>query len=189
MTRTSFIAIAGTLTLLAAIPPAAAQDATDTDVKTFAVIGNVPLLCSGGTLAGSDGTFDLGVLVDTTTGYLRTDLTAPPKLLTGAFCTARSTISVVATPMGAENYTTTPPAGFSREIDYTATASGWTTTPATYDTAAATNAAASQVRNSAFTGDITVSVADFATTGGSNLRPVADTSYRGLVTVTLSAAE
>lgn len=37
-------------------------------------------MASAATLTG-DGTFDLGVLVDLTTGQLRTDLSAPNKLL------------------------------------------------------------------------------------------------------------
>lgn len=189
MTRTNLAALAGTLLALAAPSAVAAQEATDTDTRTFAVTGNVPALCSGGTLSGADGTFDLGVLIDTTTGFLRTDLAAPAKVLSGAFCSARSTISITATRIAAQNFTATPTAGFSRQIDYTATASGWTPTAASFDTASATNANAAQSRNSAFTGDITVGIAGFATTGGSNLRPVADTSYRGLVTVTLSAAD
>jgi hypothetical protein len=188
MIRTSLFALAGTLAALSLSSAAAAQEASDTDTRTFAVTGNVPALCSGGTLVGNSGTFDLGVLIDTTTGFLRTDLTAPPKVLSGAFCSARSTISINATQIAAQNFTATPPAGFSRLVDYTATASGWTTTAASFNTAAATNANASQTRDNAFTGDITVSIANFATNGGANLRPVADTSYRGLVTVTLSAA-
>jgi len=179
-----------TLAMLAGPAVAAeAPAATDTDTRSFAVTGNVPALCSGGTLAGSDGTFDLGVLIDTTTGFLRTDLAAPAKVLSGAFCSARSTITVAATPITAQNFTAAAPAGFSRQIDYTATASGWTPAAATFDTAAAANAAAVQSRDSAFSGDITVGIANFATTGGATLRPVADTSYRGLVTVTLSAAD
>ncbi|WP_423603664.1 hypothetical protein [Sphingomonas sp. MS122] len=165
---------------------AAAQSATDT--KSFTVTGNVPALCSGGTIAGAGSTFDLGVLVDTSTGVLRTDLAAPPKTLTGAFCSAQSTITVAATPLAAQNFTATPPAGFSRSVNYTATASGWTTTPASFATGAATNAAATQTRATAFSGDITVGIGTFGTSGGNALRLVADTSYVGVVTVTLAVA-
>jgi len=179
----------GAAAVLICAPSAFAQTATDTDSKSFAVTGNVPALCSGGTLTGEGGTFDLGVLVDTTTGFLRTDLSAPARVLGGAFCSARSTITVNATRLAAVNYTAVPPAGFSRQVDYTATASGWTPTAASFATAAASNPAASQTRDNAFTGDIAVSVSDFATTGGTALRPVADTAYRGLVTVTLSAVQ
>lgn len=167
--------------------PAAAQSTSDT--SEFAVIGNVPALCSGGTISGANATFDLGVLVDTSTGLLRTDLAAPSKVITGSFCSARSTINVDADAMAAQNFTASPPAGFSRSVNYVATASGWTVTPASFDTAQAVNSAATQSRDTAFTGDITVALSNFATGGGNALRLVADTNYLGTVTVTLAAAE
>lgn len=181
------------LALAVAATPALAQSNGETggtsDTKEFAVIGNVPALCSGGTLVGDDATFDLGVLIDTSTGLLRTDLSAPDKILTGSFCSARSTINVDAEAMTAQNFTATPPAGFSRTVNYVATASGWTVTPASFDTALAVNSAATQSRDTAFTGDITVGLSDFATGGGSALRLVADTDYLGTVIVTLAAVE
>jgi hypothetical protein len=174
------------LALLALPGVALAQSTTDT--KNFAVTGTVPQMCAGGTLVGGNSTFDLGVLIDTTTGFLRTDLAAPNKVLTGAFCSGRSTITVSATAMAAQNFTATPPASFSRIVNYTATASGWTTTPASFTTGAASNPAATQARATAFTGDIAVGIGSFSTGGGSGLRMVADTEYRGIVTVTLAAA-
>jgi|SRR5947209_5454186 len=173
------------LATMALAGTASAQSTTATS-PVIAVRGNVPALCSGGTLGGSGTSFDLGVLIDTATGLLRTDLSAPTKTLSGAFCTSRSAISVSATPMTAQNFTATPPTGFSRTVDYNATASGWTTTAATFSTAAATNPNATQQRATAFTGDITVSVGGFTTNGGNALRMVADTAYQGTVTVTLA---
>jgi hypothetical protein len=73
-------------------------------------------------------------------------------------------------------------------VDYTATASGWTTTPASFTTSLANNTAATQSRSTPFSGDIAVAIANFGTTGGNALRLVADTNYRGTVTVTLAAA-
>ena len=95
---------------------------------------------------------------------------------------------MVASPIAAQTFTATAPTGFARTVDYTATASGWTATPASFATAATTNPAATQTQASAFTGDITVGIGSFATTGGSNLRLVADTNYNGTVTVTLTAS-
>lgn len=172
--------------LIAAVPSAAVAQTSNTSTKTVGVVGTAPAMCFGGTLTGT-GSYDLGVLIDTATGQLRTDLAAPAKLLVGSFCTGRSTITVQATPLAAQNSTVTPPTGFSRSIDYVATASGWTTTPAAYNTATAANSAATQTRISAFTGDITVAISGFATNGGNSLRLVADDNYRGLVTVTLAA--
>lgn len=166
----------------------AAQAQSTTSTKSFTVTGNVPAMCAGGTIVGGNGTFDLGVLADTTTGLLRSDLSAPNKVITGSFCSSRSTITVAATPMVAQNFTATPPSGFSRTVNYVATASGWTTTAASFDTGAASNPAAVQTRATAFTGDITVGIAGFSTGGGSGQRLVADTNYSGLVTVTLTAA-
>lgn len=175
--------------LLLAMPVAAQEGATDTDSQDFQVIGQVPALCSIGSPDNSGGLFNMGVLVDTTTGLLRTDLSAPTKLLSGAFCSAHSTIAIVAAPMLAQNFAGTPPAGFSSGVNYLATASGWTVTPATYQTGALANAAATQSRNTAFTGDITVGVSNFSTAGGAALRPVADNQYLGQITVTLTAAD
>ena len=175
-----------TAALTLAVPGLASAQASDTDSKTVGIIGTVPAQCFGGTLSG-DGSFDLGVLIDLTTGLLRTDLGAPSEVMVGSFCTSRSTITVNASPLEAQNFTATPPTGFSRRVHYSATASGWTTTPASFDTAAAANAAATQSRNSAFTGDITVAISNFSTDGGQTLRLVGDESYRGVVTVTLAA--
>jgi len=167
---------------------AQSEGGSDTDTKEFAVVGNVPAMCVGGTIAGTGSTFDMGVLIDLNTGLLRNDLAAPPKVLSGSFCSARSTITVNATPMAAQTFTSTPPAGFSRVVDYTATASGWTTTPAAFATGAGSNPAAVQTRATAFSGDITVSVGSFSTNGGATQRLVADTNYQGNVTVTLAVA-
>lgn len=164
-------------------------EASVSDSEQFQVIGTVPALCSVGIPDNTGGVFDMGVLVDTTTGLLRTDLSAPDKILAGAFCSSRSTIVIAATPMLAQNFTGTPPAGFAGSIDYVASASGWTVTPASFNTAATSNPAATQVRASAFTGNIAVGVSDFATSGGASLRPVADDEYLGEITVTLTAAE
>jgi hypothetical protein len=170
-----------------ALPGAAlAQTTSNTSTKNVGVIGTAPAMCFAGTVTGN-GNYDLGVLIDTSTGQLRTDLSAPPKVLVGSFCTGRSTITVAATPLAAQNSTVAPPSGFSRQVNYTATATGWTTTPASYTTGAAAQPAATQTRASAFTGDITVAISDFSTSGGQSLRLVADDNYLGLVTVTIAA--
>lgn len=177
--------LAPTALLLAASASAASAQSSDT-AGPLPVTGNVPALCSVGTLSGN-GTFPLGVLIDTSTGLLRGDLSAPPQVLSSAFCTAQSTITVSATPLQSVNATGTPPGGFSRTVNYTATASGWTATAASFTTGAATNPAATQSRTTAFQGDISVAVGAFSTGGGNALRLVADPAYAGNVTVTLAA--
>lgn len=179
------LALLGTVMALAA-PGLAQAQASNTDSKTVGIIGTVPAQCFAGAPSG-EGSFDLGVLIDLDTGLLRTDLSAPERVLVGSFCTSRSTITIGATPLEAQNFTAAPPAGFSRRVHYQASAAGWTATPASYATGSASNVAATQSRASAFTGDITVAISKFATDGGETLRLVGDSAYRGLVTVTLAA--
>jgi hypothetical protein len=155
---------------------------------TVTVDANVTTRCDSGSVDGGVSTFALGVLIDTRTGLLLTNLAAPPKTLVGSFCNARSTISVSATRMLAQSFTGTPPSGFTDAIDYTATASGWTTVPASYSTEAANNPTASQTRDTPFTGPITVSIGGFAPVGGAGQRVVADPAYVGEVIVTLAVA-
>ena len=180
--------LAASLTAVAALalPGAAMAQSTTATAGPFPVTGNVPGLCTGGTLSNATASFDLGVLIDTATGLRRTDLAAPPKILTGAFCSVQSQISVSATALQSVNNTATPSAGFSRTVHYTATASGWTATPASFATGSTTNPAASQQRATAFQGNITVGIGSFSTGGGEALRLVADTAYQGIVTVTLA---
>lgn len=173
--------------LAAASGPALAQSTTAV-AGPFPVTGNVPALCSAGTLSDGNGVFAVGVLVDLTTGFLRNDLSAPSKVLQGSFCTSKSTITVAATPLVAQAFTATPPAGFSKTVHFTATAAGWTPTAASFTTGAATNPAAVQTRETGFTGNITVSIGSFATGGGQTLRLVEDPLYQGAVVVTLAAA-
>jgi hypothetical protein len=161
--------------------------ATSAEVGPLPVTGNVPAMCAGGSVAGGDTTFGLGVLIDTATGLLRSDLSAPDKLVAGSFCNAQSTITVAATPLTAQSFTGSPPSGFTNGVNFTASASGWTTAAATTTTGAASNPAATQARTSAFAGDITVGISDFSPSGGA-LRLLADPNYLGTVTITLAVA-
>ena len=151
------------------------------------VTAHVVTFCTTGTLVNDTTVFDLGVLTDPTTGELKNNIAPVSKTLNGAVCNAASTINVAAQPMTAQSFTIAAPSGFSRSVDYTATASGWTTTPAVYETGLSANAAATQTRPSAFSGQITVTLSDFNTTGGSTLRLVADPNYMGAIVVTLAA--
>ena len=178
-----------TVSGLALASPALAQNAGPSSTQgPININGTVPILCSGGTLSASDGSFAVGTLIDTSTGFLLRTLSATSRTLAGSFCSPRSTIRVSATPMIAQNFSANPPSGFSKTVHYTAVASGWTDAPATFSTASVANESALQSRNSAYTGDITVSVSNFTTGGGDTLRMVGDTNYLGLVTVTVSAA-
>jgi hypothetical protein len=178
----------GLAALLAAGGATAASAQSTARSGPFAVIGNVPALCTGGTLGTDNGIFAVGVLIDTSTGFLLPNLAVPDKTLVGAYCSSRSTITVDATPMVAVNATALPGEGFSRTVNFTATASGWTTTAASFTTGAATHRAAVQSRATGFTGNIVVGLGSFATGGGNTLRLVADPRYEGSVTVTLAIA-
>jgi hypothetical protein len=150
------------------------------------VTGNAPTFCTVGGLQGTDNVFDLGILIDTTTGLLSQSLFAPPKTMAGAFCNTGSAISITATPIEAQTLTGAPPNGYSDEVDFTATASGWTTSAAVFATGSGANPQATQTRGTPFSGDIIVSIDDFETAGGSTLRMLADPIYRGSITLTLT---
>lgn len=167
---------------------AQAREGSSDTTGPMPVIGDVPTLCAVRPLEG-DGVFNVGTLIDTTTGFLRPGLSAPSQVLTASYCNARSTINVTAEPMTAQSYAGAAPGGFSKAVDFTARAIGWTQAAAVYATGAASNTAARQTRDSAHSGDITVSLSDFATKGGAALRPVADPEYRGQVVVTLGVAD
>lgn len=177
------------MTAIAVAGAAQAQSLSSTASRgPIPVTGEVSAFCSLTSAVGGQESFDLGVLVNTTTGQLAPDLTAAPKVLGASFCNARSNITVSASPLTAQTFTTTPPAGFSRTVDYVAEAAGWTPAPARFDTAASANAAASQLQAAPLSADITVSLSDFATRGGDTLRLAADEAYRGSVSVTLGVA-
>lgn len=177
----------GLAALAAASMGASAFAQSTSQAGPLPVTGNVPAVCAAGAVSGGDNVFAVGVLVDTTSGFLRTDLSAPDKTLAASFCNARSTISISATPMTAQSAVGAAPAGFTNAVDFTAVASGWTATAASTSTGAGVNTSATQSRDTAFAGDIVVSLSDFAPAGGA-LRPVADPEYRGTVTVTLAVA-
>lgn len=176
---------AAVLALLGAVPALAQSTAT---AGPLPVTGNVPALCSAGTVTGGNSVFGLGVMIDTSTGFMLNTLSAPNKIVSGSFCNFRSTLTVTATPMTAQSSTGTPPAGFANAVNFTATASGWTPTQASTTTGAANNPAATQSRTTPFSGDISIGVSGFTPVGGTGLRLVSDPAYSGTVTVTLAVA-
>jgi hypothetical protein len=148
------------------------------------VTGNVPTLCAVGAVGGQ-GSFPLGILIDTATGKMRAGLSAPDQTITGSWCNAPSSVSISATQLSAVNFTATPPTGFSRSLNYTATASGFSALPASFTTGAATNTSATRATGGPITGPITIAVSA-VTPVGANPFLVADTSYQGIVTITLA---
>lgn len=178
------VVIASILTL--ATPVLAMAQAAGQPTGQVTVVGSVPALCSSGAISGGTSVFDLGVLIDTSTGYLLPSLSAPSKTLSGAFCNAQSTITISAAPMTAQNQSGPVPNGFTNGVDFVATASGWTTAAASTSTSASTQPNAVQQQPSPRAADIVVSLSTFTARGG-NLRLVSDEEYRGSVIVTLAA--
>jgi hypothetical protein len=186
MTRLATVFACTVFLWTAGVGASAAQD--QSQAGPVPVTGNAPTFCTVGSLQGGGEVFDLGVLVDLNTGLLSPSLSAPPKTLSGAFCNTGSAIAISATPIAAQTITSTPAGGYSNEIDFTATASGWTEAPASFSTATGATAQSSQTRGDAFSGDIVVDIGTFSTSGGNALRLVADPVYQGSVTVTLTIA-
>lgn len=173
---------------LVALPGlASAQAVTTVTTGPLPVVGSVPALCAFGTIDGTNGRFDLGVLINTSTGLLRTDLAPPTRTITGSWCNSRSSLNVTGALMTAQASTTTPPTGFANGVHFQASAANWTTSPAVYSTAVTTaQTAATQLQTSPNASNIVLSLSSFETRGGATLRPVADPNYAGSVTLTLT---
>ena len=191
----TLLAATGCIALIALASPAFAvegeqgppAEATPVSTGPIAVTGNVPALCSFGQVNTDVAAFALGTLIDTTTGFLRTDLNPGPRTITGSWCNAQSTLNVGAVLMTAQNFAGDPPANFSTGVHFTATATGWTPAAAVFATGTVgAQPAATQSQTTPNAGTITLTLDQFATRGGSALRPVADTSYAGSVTLTLT---
>jgi hypothetical protein len=172
---------------LAMAGSAQAQTLTPTAATSpIPVIGSVPTFCTGGTVTGTDGVFNVGVLIDQTTGFLRNDLAAPPKTVSGAFCNAASSITIGATRLAPASFAGLAPAGFTVGVDFVASATGWTPNAASTATSLASNPGAVQQRPTPGGSNIIVAISGFSATGGATLRPVADPLYRGQVVLTLA---
>lgn len=155
---------------------------------TVQIDGNVAQRCLLTSPSEIDDVFDLGTLVDRTSGRLLPNLKVASKTFSASFCNTHSIITVSAVPMTAQSFTATPPDGFSASVNYTATALGWTQSPATFATGAASNPDAVKTTDTAFAGDIMIDLSGFSTVGGDELKLVSDPVYQGMVTVTLAVA-
>jgi hypothetical protein len=169
------------LALLAA--PAFADATTSISVQ-----GSVDSTCHIGTPVSA--TLDFGMLMDPATGKLRTPIFDQTTDIKGSWCNTASTISVIATPLVAQNYVGDPPAGFTKAVNYHVTISGWTNSMAIFSTTGdASGGNSSTVAGSQSTSDpkaesLFVDVMQL-TTPGTDSRLVADTNYSGTITVTL----
>ena len=178
------------LLALAALPvPALAQSATATG--TVGVGGQVAPVCILGT--PNPAVINLGTLANTSGARVGRIVTFSEQNVTlpSSFCNfAGSQLTVQATALLSTD-DTTPPAGFARAVNYTASASGWAATNATVTTTAladgtaATATGTGSVQPLPKLADLLVTLSDFTVTGDAIL--VAG-NYSGTIVVTLGPA-
>lgn len=173
-------ACAGAITPAHAAPPA-----------NFRVSGNVHSTCSLGTSSGS-------LLISTTVpsnGKLDTSLNGKTFNLSGLFCDAPSTIKLSATELRRSPPVDKVPNGQSEAANFTATATGWSSTPATVTTTETSPFGSTTVfvgtprsQPSAKIGNLTVTVNNFTTVVGPNGlgQKLIDGPYSATITVSLT---
>lgn len=175
---------------LGAVTPAFAQ-ATDTDSADVRVTGRVAPLCILG--EPSTASVDLGQMAATSGSRIGRLAVIPAQEVTlpGSFCNfAGSALSISTTALVSES-AGTPPAGFARAVNFTASGSGWANggTSATSSALADGNNPSSQSTGATQPlpklSDIQVQLSNFTVPSDALL--LAD-NYNGLVTVTLGPA-
>lgn len=181
------LALAAPLALVASQALAATTTVPSTTVLT--VTGNAPGACTLG-VAG-DKTLNIGEMVDPTTGELANISNPPSTSIAGSWCNTASTLTVLATPLVAQSFFGSPPSGFTKAVNYTATVSAWTTTPATFTTSGDVsgvqhnNTPGSEVQGSPSMATMVVSIGSFASPSAGDFL-VADPNYSGTITITLT---
>jgi len=179
------------LAMAGALAPALAHADTSSSSSvnvTYKLTGSVDKLCSLGTIGSK--TLNVGTMINPSNGTLGS-VSSQNTSVTGSWCNTASTISVLATPMIAQSFTGTPPGGFTKAVNYTATVSGWTAPPASFTTngddsgngSGATPDAQNQANPETTT--ITVGVGTFKSPNTADLL-VADPNYSGNITLTLA---
>ena len=177
--------------ILAALPAPALAQTADTGTGGVAISGRVAPVCILG--APSQTTIDLGQLAagsGARAGRIAT-IARQSVTLPGSFCNfAGSAVTVAASALVSTD-ATTPPGGFARAVNYTATASNWAAGNASTTTAALANGAP---QSSTATGatqtvpqlaEIAVGLSAFAVPGDAIL---ISGTYSGSVTITLGPA-
>lgn len=169
--------------------PAAAQSATATG--TVAVGGQVAPLCIIG--QPNPPTVNLGALANSSGARVGRVVSFSPQTVTlpASFCNfAGSQLTVQATALLSAD-SASPPSGFSRAVNYTATASGWATTNAVAVTAALNDGVNATAVGTGSTqplpriADLSVVLSNFTAPGDAILVAGA---YSGTIIVTLGPA-
>lgn len=189
MARIIHLLAAGAL----AFPSAALAETTSQSTTTFSLDGNSPKACV--LKSADEATLNVGDMVDPTTGELTRTLASNASdqstTIENSWCNTASTITVLATPMVAQDFIGLPPPGFTKAINYTATVSGWATANAVFITNGDvtgfqhSNTPGSQTLTTPNTSTITVAIGDLATPGAGDFL-VADKNYSGNITLTLT---
>lgn len=184
--------VIGTILAALALAPAPAQaQAADTATGNVGVAGQVARLCILGT--PSSAVVNLGTLANTSGARVGRIATFSDQSVTmpGSFCNfAGSQVTVQAAALLSAD-ATTPPTGFARAVNYTASAGNWATNSAAATTAALANGSNPNATGTGSTqpqpklADIAVTLSGFTAPGDAIL--VAG-SYSGTVTVTLGPA-
>ena len=170
---------------LAAAPPAFGDGTPAT--ASITILGSAAQMCHLG--SASTTTLDVGTLANLSDGTLA-PVADKSTTINDSWCNTASTIGILATPLVAQGYSGSPPSGFTKAVNYTAAASGWTSPSASFTTTGDTSGGGSgSTPGTANATDpvaqqITVTVSAFATPGTGN-RLVADANYTGTITVTL----
>lgn len=178
------LAVAGGVVVGSYAAPCAASDSATITVK-----GTVGSACHLGDLSSSQ--IDVGQLSNNTDGTLASINGSPATAITGSWCNTGSKIIVVATPLVAQGFAGAPPSGFTKAVNYTASASGWGSAAADDTTlgdasgAESSSHSGSQTLNDPEANTITVSLSAFSTPSSGD-RLVADSNYEGTITVTLA---
>jgi hypothetical protein len=185
------LAVSTLLASVAALAVPAAAFAADNSANVT-LDGFVTGACSMGSFGAISSTINLGAL-NNATDQLAT-ISGKFTQISGSWCNGPSTISVVGTPVVATDFSGAPPTGFTKAVNYTVQAVGWTspsggpsfTTTAAQDGTGSTAAPTTATETAPQAATISVLVGAFATPSAAD-RLVASPNYTGAITVTLTA--
>ena len=185
-----FLAVSATLASMTALALPATALAADNSANVN-LNGFVTSACSMGSFGAISSTINLGSLANAT-DQLAT-ISGKFTQINGSWCNGASMISVVGTPIVATDFAGAPPTGFTKAVNYTVQAAGWTTTggpsyttTASQDGTGSTGAPTTAAQTSPQAATIFVLVNGFATPSAAD-RLVSSPTYTGAITVTLTA--
>ena len=159
--------------------------------SSYAVTGQVASICS---LGSNNAPITISTTI-AANGKLDSSLNNKSWTISNVMCSGPSSIRVSAKALRRNPANASVPNGQSQTANFTATASGWSLTPASITTGetlpigtGATYTSPAQTQNSAKAGNITVTVINFTSVVGSNGNgsKLVDGPYSATITVSLS---